>query len=100
MQLQAQPQVHKVKHVPERSCVACRRRRPQAEFRRVARTAQGWVLETGQRTGRGAYVCADSPACWQPKKLRRAFGAQAEMLNAALISHASPEHQPETSMRE
>lgn len=100
MQLQAQSQAQKIKHVPERSCVACRRRRPQAEFRRVARTAQGWVLETGPRTGRGAYLCADSPACWQPKKLRRAFGAQAEPLSAALISQAEAQHHPETSMRE
>ncbi|WP_092263738.1 DUF448 domain-containing protein [Deinococcus reticulitermitis] len=71
-------------HVPERTCVACRRKRPQGELRRVTRTAQGWELQAGPRAGRGAYVCADSPACWQEKGLRRAFRAQAGQVAAQL----------------
>ncbi|THF88772.1 YlxR family protein [Deinococcus sp. KSM4-11] len=74
------------RHVPERTCVACRRKRPQTEFRRVSRVDGEWTLVAGHRTGRGAYVCADSPACWQDKRLRRAFGAQAPDLSARLNS--------------
>lgn len=72
------------RHVPERTCAACRRKRPQADFLRLTRTPQGWQLLAGHRQGRGAYLCADSPACWQEKKLRRAFGAQAARLAAGL----------------
>ncbi|GHF28325.1 hypothetical protein HNQ07_001009 [Deinococcus metalli] len=76
------------RHVPERTCVACRRKRPQPELRRVSRVDGQWRVVTGPRTGRGAYVCADSPACWQDKRLRRAFGAQAPVLSALLTAHA------------
>ena len=76
------------RHVPERTCVACRAKRPQAELLRLRRTGTDWVPETGKgpRTGRGRYLCADSPACWQEKKLRRAFGAQAPALAQILAT--------------
>lgn len=72
------------RHTPERSCVACRRKRPQGELLRVVRAEGVWALQSGQRSGRGAYVCSDSPTCWQDKKLRRAFGAQAVQVAAQL----------------
>lgn len=72
------------RHVPERSCVACRRRRPQPELRRVTRVDGVWRVVPGPRTGRGAYVCADTPACWQDRRLRRTFGAQAPALSVQL----------------
>ena len=72
------------RHVPERTCVACRRKRPQAEFVRVTRTAEGWRVLPGVRTGRGAYICADSPACREEKRLRRAFRGDAPGVSAAL----------------
>ncbi|MFC4453355.1 YlxR family protein [Deinococcus sonorensis] len=71
-------------HVPERSCVACRRKRPQGELLRLVRGEQGWQLQTGHRTGRGRYVCADTPACWSEKRLRRSFGPQAGTVSALL----------------
>lgn len=66
-----------MRHVPERSCVACRRKRPQGELRRLTRTPQGWQLLGEARTGRGAYVCADTPACWAEKRLKRLGGSAA-----------------------
>ena len=81
-------------HVPERSCVACRRKRPQAEFLRLTRTPEGWALLPGARTGRGAYLCADSPECWQEKRLRRAFRDRAAGVAAALSAHATPAGEP------
>ena len=74
----------KGKHSPERSCVACRRKRPQGEFLRLSRVDGIWAMQTGNRTGRGSYLCADTPACWAEKRLRRAFGAQAASLSAQL----------------
>lgn len=77
-----------VRHVPERTCVACRRKGPQGEFLRVTKVGGVWMLRPGHRVGRGAYVCADNPACWQDKKLRRAFGAQAAEVAGQLLKRA------------
>ncbi|WP_245593120.1 DUF448 domain-containing protein [Deinococcus frigens] len=64
--------------------MACRRKRPQSEFLRVTRLDGKWDMRAGSRVGRGAYVCADSPECWQEKRLRRAFRAQAAGIAAQL----------------
>ncbi|MDW8318099.1 MAG: YlxR family protein [Anaerolineae bacterium] len=53
------------RHVPQRTCVACRRVDSKRELVRVVRTANEGVQvdPTGKRAGRGAYVCR-SKACW------------------------------------
>jgi len=57
------------KHVPERTCIACRVRSSKRELIRVVRLADGdkerrvAVDETGKQKGRGAYLCRQ-PACW------------------------------------
>ena len=81
------------RHTPERTCVACRRKRPQGELLRLTQQGEGWVIQQRQRTGRGVYVCADSPACWQEKPLRRAFRAQAGAVSE-LLKAQTPEPQP------
>jgi len=50
-----------VKHVPIRTCVGCRQRRPQRELVRLVRGADGVVARdaTGGAVGRGAYVCVE-----------------------------------------
>lgn len=57
----------KVRHVPQRTCIACRQERPKRELIRVVRTPDGQVVldPTGKRSGRGAYVCARR-SCWEP----------------------------------
>jgi predicted RNA-binding protein YlxR (DUF448 family) len=47
------------KHVPQRTCVACRTVRPRRDLVRVVRTPEGVVVldETGKLNGRGAYLC-------------------------------------------
>jgi predicted RNA-binding protein YlxR (DUF448 family) len=54
------------KHVPQRTCVACRQVKPKRELIRVVRAADGTVHvdETGKAHGRGAYLCRDR-ACWE-----------------------------------
>ena len=74
------------RHSPERSCVACRRRRPQGEFLRLTKVGGVWAIQSGHRSGRGSYLCADSPACWSEKRLKRSFGMQAAALSAHLLA--------------
>src|SRR5579859_5151517 len=59
-----QPQ--RPRHVPQRTCVACKQVRPKRELIRVVRTPQGHVEldPTGKKSGRGAYVCARR-SCWE-----------------------------------
>jgi hypothetical protein len=54
------------KHVPQRTCVACRTTGAKRGLVRVVRTATGTVEidETGKKPGRGAYLCK-TPECWE-----------------------------------
>jgi predicted RNA-binding protein YlxR (DUF448 family) len=56
----------KTRHIPERSCVACRRKLPKRELVRIVRTPLGAVKvdHNGKEAGRGAYLCRSSE-CWQ-----------------------------------
>jgi len=54
------------KHIPQRTCVACRETGGKRAFIRVVRTGEG-VIEvdpTGKKPGRGAYLCGRR-ACWE-----------------------------------
>jgi uncharacterized protein len=79
----------KGKHSPERSCVACRRKRPQDQFLRLTKVEGVWTVQNILRTGRGSYLCADTPACWAEKRLKRTFGAQAEGVSRQLLGRSS-----------
>ncbi|MGH2447659.1 MAG: RNase P modulator RnpM [Chloroflexota bacterium] len=77
------------KHVPLRSCVACRETKPKRELVRVVRPPEGEepivrVDRTGKMNGRGAYLC---PAieCWEAAQKKRA-------LNRALQTTLSAEN--------
>jgi predicted RNA-binding protein YlxR (DUF448 family) len=65
----------KLKHVPERSCVACGTKRAKADLVRVVRTSQGEVAvdETGKANGRGAYLCGRSE-CWEQALIQQKIG--------------------------
>lgn len=59
------PNQNKVRHVPKRTCVACRNIREKKEMIRLVGTDEG-IAEpdtTGKRTGRGAYLCRNIE-CW------------------------------------
>jgi predicted RNA-binding protein YlxR (DUF448 family) len=53
------------KHIPQRTCVACRQKRDKRHLTRIVSTPDvGIVVDpTGKRNGRGAYVC-DQSFCW------------------------------------
>jgi predicted RNA-binding protein YlxR (DUF448 family) len=63
----------KQKHIPLRTCIACRETKPKRELLRVVRTPDQHVMidATGKKSGRGAYICARL-SCWeQALKTRR-----------------------------
>jgi len=53
-------------HIPQRTCVACRKVKAKRELIRVVRAYDGNVeVDTsGKKAGRGAYLCR-TPECWQ-----------------------------------
>lgn len=55
-----------IKHIPQRTCVACGKVRPKRELIRLVRISGGGVeVDTGgKRAGRGAYLCPASE-CWE-----------------------------------
>jgi len=68
--VKAQPK--RVKHVPMRTCVACRESKPKRELLRVVRTPEGSVQldASGKKAGRGAYLCARL-SCWETALKRK-----------------------------
>ena len=59
----AQPMM--LRHVPERTCIACHEVKPKRELVRLVYSSEG-VVEvdaSGRKPGRGAYLC-QSPECW------------------------------------
>lgn len=73
------------KHVPERSCVACRKLRPKRHLVRLVRTADGAVEvdTTWRKPGRGAYLCP-AQECWS-------LAAKRKSLDHALEVTLTPE---------
>jgi uncharacterized protein len=70
-----------VKHIAQRTCIACGKIRPQREMVRLVYSAEKNIeLDTkGKKQGRGAYLCR-LPECWQiglkGNKLERALRAE------------------------
>ncbi len=54
------------KHIPQRTCVACREVKAKRELIRLVRIADGSVEvdSSGKKAGRGAYLCR-AWECWQ-----------------------------------
>lgn len=54
------------KHVPQRTCVACRQVKAKQELIRLVRLADSTVEvdKGGNKAGRGAYLCL-APECWE-----------------------------------
>lgn len=76
----ASKQPKKQKHIPLRTCVACRETKPKRELLRVVRTPEPdihvLIDATGKKSGRGAYICARY-SCWdtaiKKKRLEQEF---------------------------
>ena len=79
-------QMPRQKHVPQRTCIACRKTQGKREFIRIVRTPEGEVRidPTGKQAGRGAYL-HKSRDCWD-----QALSGQ--RLNTALKMTVTPEN--------
>ncbi len=56
---------HRVKHIPQRTCVGCRQVLPKRSLLRIVRSPEGVQVDlTGRAHGRGAYL-HDDPSCWE-----------------------------------
>jgi predicted RNA-binding protein YlxR (DUF448 family) len=69
----------KPRHVPMRTCVVCREKRPKRDLVRIVRTPSGEVVvdATGRANGRGGYLCAPargSGGHWGEKQIRGRLG--------------------------
>lgn len=78
-------QALRVKHAPQRTCVACRHTGDKHGLVRLVRTLQGGVDVdvAGKKAGRGAYLC-QTRACWET-------GVRKGRLDHALRTKISPE---------
>lgn len=101
------------KHVPQRTCVACRAVTGKREMVRIVRTPEGAIVidETGKRNGRGAYLCPQL-SCWETaldrKSLDRALNteitaeAKAQLMEYTIglpqpLPAETPSHQEEAA---
>ena len=78
------------KHIPLRTCIACREKRPKRELLRVVCTPEGSVdIDVqGKRAGRGAYVCPRVECLQvavQAQRLSRALKCQVSSEEAAAL---------------
>ncbi len=70
-----------VKHIPQRTCIACRKESAKRELVRLVRASDGSVEidATGKKSGRGTYLCP-TIECWNSAlnggKLEYALGTR------------------------
>ncbi len=68
------------KHVPQRTCIGCRKVQSKREMVRLVRTPEGELVidETGKQNGRGAYLCRQ-PSCWDAASKGQQLGKSLKM---------------------
>ena len=54
-----------VKHIPERTCIACGKIQPKRNLVRLVRVTENTIEvdTTGKKAGRGAYLCRTAECC-------------------------------------
>jgi len=74
------------KHIPQRTCLACRRIKAKQELIRLVRTINGNIeIDTsGKKAGRGTYLCR-AWECWEA-------GLKGKRLEHALRSQLAPDN--------
>ena len=73
------------RHVPQRTCVACRRVAAKRELIRLVRTGSGVEVDPdGKKAGRGTYLCR-AQECWDA-------GLKGSRLEHALRATLIPEN--------
>lgn len=61
-----------MKHIPERTCIVCRKKGDKSNFFKVVLNKSGEVAILGetQLCGRGAYICKNAECILKAKKTR------------------------------
>ena len=83
------------KHIPQRTCVACREKKDKRLLTRIVRTPDDGVVidRTGKRDGRGAYLC-EQESCWDRaldgQLLDKALKIEITAEEKELLSRARP----------
>ncbi len=86
------PKRMQAKHIPQRTCIVCRRTLSKRELNRIVRTPDGVSIDpSGKQAGRGAYLC-NEPTCWQK-------AATGDMLNRALKTTLNDEERGRIAAR-
>lgn len=82
------------KHIPQRTCVACRQVEAKGSLIRLVRTPDGVLLDpSGKLPGRGAYLHAN-PDCWRrglAGSLEKALATQLQEADRARLQAAFDE---------
>lgn len=84
------------KHIPQRTCVACREKKDKRLLTRIVRSPEDGVVidRSGKRNGRGAYLC-DRVSCWDralnSQLLDRALKIEVTAEEKSSLSEARPE---------
>lgn len=97
-----QTQPLRPRHVPQRTCLACRLTQEKRGLTRIVRTAEGAVRvdPTGKLPGRGAYLHCEPP-CWQEGlkrgRLARALRVAISPEDLAALEAFGNEHMAEIS---
>lgn len=78
-----------IRHVPQRTCVACREVKAKQELIRLVPAANGGVEidPTGKKAGRGAYLCKVRD-CWE-------IGLRMKRLEQRLHTQITPKRREE-----
>ena len=82
-------QVQKPRHIPQRTCVACRAGQNKRELVRIVRTDTGVEVDpSGKKSGRGAYLCPNYE-CWElglkGNRLEHALHTRLSMFNRQIL---------------
>ena len=75
-----------LRHIPQRTCIACSETKPKRELIRIVRAVSGLIEVdlSGKKAGRGAYLCPTLD-CWEK-------GLKGERLNRKLRTTITPEN--------
>ena len=73
-----------IRHIPIRSCIACRKKVDKRQLVRLVRSQDGSVLvdSSHKKMGRGAYICNNS-SCWGVAWAGRAINYHLGVANSA-----------------
>jgi predicted RNA-binding protein YlxR (DUF448 family) len=82
-------QVQRPKHIPQRTCVACRTGQSKRELVRVVVSETGVEVDpSGKKSGRGAYLCPNCE-CWElglkGNRLEHALRTRLSMANRQIL---------------